>query len=320
MKPTIGITMGDPTGVGPEITLKAISSPKIRRLCNPVVFGDEGILKFSISNFQFSISNLKVINLSHLNPRRLKPGKPDIACARAVISYIKKGVEMALAGKLDAIVTGPINKEAINRAGFKFPGHTEFLAHLTKTKDYAMMLYGKTLKVVVVTIHEPIKRVPHLLTMETVFDTIKITDEGLRRYFGLNRPRIAVAGLNPHAGEGGLFGDEEKGIILLAIKKARRLGIDASGPHPPDTVFYRVVKGNEFDAVVCMYHDQGLIPFKLLHFDDGVNVTLGLPIVRTSVDHGTGYDIAWKGVANPRSMIAAIEMAVEMVRRKVERR
>lgn len=315
MKPTIGITMGDPTGVGPEITLKAISTPKVKRLCNPVVLGDEGVLEFISAKCKVQSAECKIINLSHLNPRRLKPGKPDIACARAVISYIKRGVEMALAGKLDAIVTGPINKEAINRAGFKFPGHTEFLASLTKTKDFCMMLTSKELKVTLVTIHESIKRVPGLITRERVFKTIMITDDNLKGYFGLKRPRIAVSGLNPHAGEGGLFGNEERGVILPAIKRARGLGIDASGPYPPDTVFYSAVRGNGFDVVVCMYHDQGLIPFKLLHFDDGVNVTLGLPIIRTSVDHGTAYEIAWKGVANPRSMISAIETAVEMVRR-----
>ena len=233
-----------------------------------------------------------------------------------MMAYIKEAVCMAMAGDVDAIVTGPISKEAINRAGYNFHGHTEFLAHLTKTKDYAMMLAGSSLKVILVTIHESIKNVPGLLTTEKVFKTIKITDNTFKRYFGLKKPRIAVAALNPHAGEGGLFGNEEKRIILPAIQKARRLGINASDPLPPDTLFYRAVKNSKFDCVVCMYHDQGLIPLKLLHFENGVNVTLGLPIIRTSVDHGTAYDIAWKGIANPASMKAAIKMAVEMVKRK----
>src|SRR3989338_1370653 len=185
MKPTIAITMGDPTGVGPEVILKAISDKNITRLCNPVILGDEAVFKYLISNFQFPISNLEVINLSNLNPQKLKPGKPDKVCAKAMMAYIKEAVCMAMAGDVDAIVTGPISKEAINRAGYNFHGHTEFLAHLTKTKDYAMMLAGSSLKVILVTIHESIKNVPGLLTTEKVFKTIKITDNTFKRYFGL---------------------------------------------------------------------------------------------------------------------------------------
>ena len=311
--------MGDPTGVGPEVILKALTDRNIRQLCTPVVLGDEAVLEFVSAKCKLQSANCKVINLSNLNPPKLKPGRPDKICAKAMMSYIEEAVCMAMAGDVDAIVTAPISKEAINRAGYKFHGHTEFLAHLTKTKDYAMMLAGSSLKVILLTIHESIKNVPGLLTTEKVFKTIKITDNTFKRYFGLKKPRIAVAALNPHAGEGGLFGDEEKRIILPAIQKARRLGINASDPLPPDTLFYRTVKNNEFDCVVCMYHDQGLIPLKLLHFEDGVNVTLGLPIIRTSVDHGTAYDIAWKGIANPTSMKAAIRMAVEMVEKKRRR-
>lgn len=318
MKPTIAITMGDPAGVGPEVILKAVADKKIKQLCNPVILGDEAVLEFVSVKCKLQSANCKVVNLSNLNPQKLKPGRPDKTCARAMMTYIQEAVCMATAGDVDAIVTGPISKEAINRAGYKFHGHTEFLAHLTKTKDYAMMLAGSSLKVILVTIHESIKSVPGLLTTEKVFKTIKITDNTFKRYFGLKKPRIAVAALNPHAGEGGLFGDEEKRIILPAIQKARRLGINASDPLPPDTLFYRAVKNKEFDCVVCMYHDQGLIPLKLLHFEDGVNLTLGLPVIRTSVDHGTAYDIAWKGIANPASMKAAIKMAVEMVGRRVK--
>src|SRR3990170_2705859 len=316
MKPTIAITMGDPTGVGPEVILKALTDRNIRQLCTPVVLGDEAVLEFVSAKCKLQSANCKVINLSNLNPPKLKPGRPDKICAKAMMTYIEEAVCMAMAGDVDAIVTGPISKEAINRAGYNFHGHTEFLAHLTKTKDYAMMLAGSSLKVILLTIHESIKNVPGLLTTEKVFKTIKITDNTFKRYFGLKKPRIAVAALNPHAGEGGLFGGEEKRIILPAIKKARQMGINASDPLPPDTLFYRAVKNKEFDCVICMYHDQGLIPLKLLHFENGVNVTLGLPIIRTSVDHGTAYDIAWKGIANPASMKAAIKMAVEMVKRK----
>ncbi|MBI3755076.1 MAG: 4-hydroxythreonine-4-phosphate dehydrogenase PdxA [Deltaproteobacteria bacterium] len=317
MKPTIAITMGDPTGVGPEVILKAVSDKNIRRLCNPVIIGDEAVLKHLILNLKFKISNLKFINLSNLTPKKLKPGKPDKTCAKAMMAYIREAVRMALNGDVDAIVTGPISKEAINKAGYHFHGHTEFLAHLTNTKDFRMMLAGSALKVILVTIHESIKNVPRLLTKENVFMTIKIANESFKKYFGIKRPRIAVAALNPHAGEAGLFGSEEKRIIMPAIKKARQMGINASDPLPPDTLFYRAVKNKEFDCVVCMYHDQGLIPLKLLHFEDGVNVTLGLPIIRTSVDHGTAYDIAWKGIANPASMKAAIKMAVEMAKKRL---
>ena len=311
--------MGDPTGVGPEVILKALTDRNIRQLCTPVVLGDEAVLEFVSAKCKLQSANCKVINLSNLNPPKLKPGRPDKICAKAMMTYIEEAVCMAMAGDVDAIVTAPISKEAINRAGYKFHGHTEFLAHLTKTKDYAMMLAGSSLKVILVTIHESIKSVPGLLTTEKVFKTIKITDNTFKRYFGLKKPRIAVAALNPHAGEGGLFGGEEKRIILPAIKKARQMGINASDPLPPDTLFYRAVKNKEFDCVICMYHDQGLIPLKLLHFENGVNVTLGLPIIRTSVDHGTAYDIAWKGIANPASMKAAIKMAVEMVGKKRRR-
>lgn len=308
--------MGDPIGVGPEIILKTVASPKVKRLCNPVIFGDERVLEYASSKFKVQGSKFKIINLSQLDPGRLKTGRPDKACSQAMMAYIEEAVHRAMDGGIDALVTGPINKEAINRAGFHFPGHTEFLAYLTKTKDFCMMLAGKGLKVTLVTIHESMKRVPGLITGERVFKTIMITDDALKGYFGLKRPRIAVSGLNPHAGEGGLFGHEEREVILPAIKRAKGLGIDASGPYPPDTIFYRTVRGKEFDVVVCMYHDQGLIPLKLLHFKDGVNVTLGLPIIRTSPDHGTGYNIAWKGIASPGSMIYAIETAVGMVRRK----
>lgn len=316
MKPIIGITMGDPAGVGPEIVLKAVSNQKIKKICKPVIFGDEAVLKYI--NLKLKIQNSKpnIINLSSLNPRKLKPGSPDNACGKAVMNYIEQSVKMVLDGGIDAVVTAPISKEAINRAGYNFHGHTEYLAHLTNTKDYVMMLAGKRLKVSLVTIHEAIRDVPNLLKTKDILKTICITNESLKQYFGIKRPRIGVCALNPHAGEGGLFGIEEKSIIMPAVKKASALGIDVSPPLPPDTIFFRAVQKDEFDAVVCMYHDQGLIPLKLLHFEDGVNITLGLPIIRTSVDHGTGYDIAWKGIAKPDSMICAIETAVKMVKAK----
>ncbi len=318
MKPTIAISMGDPAGIGPEVLLKAVATKRVARLCRPVILGDEAILRHIADKVGLSavIPQLTIHNLSTLHPERIKPGRPYVRCGRAMVRYVESAARMALAGEVDAMVTGPISKEAINRAGCPFPGHTEFLASLTKTVDYAMMLGGKKLKVVLVTIHEPLKKVPQLLTEEKVLKTIGITDESFRMYFGLERPRIAVAALNPHAGEGGLFGYEEKRFIAPAIVRAKRGGIEVSGPHPPDTLFYRAVKGREFDVVVAIYHDQGLIPLKLIHFEDGVNVTLGLPIIRTSVDHGTAYDIAWQGRASPKSMIAAIEMAAMMASKR----
>lgn len=309
--------MGDPAGVGPEIILKALEDRRVRRIADPVVIGDLGLLRSLARRLKLKGPDEgTVVNVSELDLGKLKAAKPTKESSQAMISYIEEAVYMAAVGDADAIVTAPISKEAARMAGFSFPGHTEFIAHLTGTKDFSMMLGGKSLKVVLVTIHEPLRRVPALVTKEAVLKTLRITDESFRRYFGVKRPRIAVAGLNPHAGEAGIFGDEERKVIAPAIKKARSSGINAIGPLPADTVFYRAVKKAEFDCVVAMYHDQGLGPLKLLHFEDGVNATLGLPIIRTSVDHGTAYDIAWKGKASSESLVAAIEMAVEMAAKK----
>lgn len=317
MKPTIAITMGDPVGVGPEIILKALADRRVRRVCEPVVIGDEGVLNHIAKKLGLKPplpGNL--LSLSSLDLKSLKPGKPTVESSSAMIAYVKEAVRMAEQGMVGAIVTAPISKEAAKLSGFKFPGHTEFIAHLMKTKDFCMMLGGAGLKVVLVTIHEPIRRVPGLITKEAVLKAIRITDRAFKRDFGLKSPRIAVVGLNPHASEAGLFGDEEKKSIAPAVARARRAGINAIGPLPADTTFYRAVRKKEFDCVICMYHDQGLGPLKLLHFEDGVNATLGLPIIRTSVDHGTAYDIAWKGIAGFESLVAAIRMAIEMALRR----
>ena len=230
--------------------------------------------------------------------------------------YIAEAARLCVSGQVAAMVTGPINKEALNRAGYQYPGHTELLAELTGAKEFVMMLAGERLKVTLVTIHEALRDVPQLLTYDKVLATIRITQHDLHRYFSRN-PRLAVLALNPHCGEGGLFGDEEDRIINPAVKTAKSDGIDVVGPLSADTLFHFASQG-AYDAVVCMYHDQGLIPLKLLHFDDGVNVTLGLSIIRTSVDHGTAYDLAGTGRASSRSMIAAIRMATEMVGMKVK--
>ncbi len=315
-KPVIAITMGDPAGIGPELIIKALLSKRLASRFSPVVIGDCGVLAHVAKRLKlkFPAGGAEIIGASMLDIKTLGPGLPTIESGRAMIRYVELAVEMAIAGRADAIVTCPISKASARIAGFSFPGHTEFIAHLVNEKRFRMMLGGQKLKVILCTIHEPMKEVPRLITRKNIFDTIKITNDSFKKFFGFTRrnPRIAVAGLNPHAGEGGMFGDEEKTRIIPAIKKAQSLGIDASGPYPPDTLFYRAVRKNEFDCVVCMYHDQGLIPLKLLHFEDGVNVTLGLPVIRTSVDHGTAYDIAWKGIARPESLISAIRTAMEM--------
>ncbi len=320
---TLTITMGDPNGVGPEIIVRALDSPDVKRYCNPVVIGDayamEAALKLLKLPIKLKIINspdesktpARTINLIDLGiTKKIKEKKPTKEGGRACVSYIKKAVEFALDKKIDGIVTAPISKEALRTAGFKWPGHTEMLADLTNTKDYAMMLVGGPLRVILVTIHTALKNVPNLITRQKISKTIRLAKKACEM-LEIKNPRIAVAGLNPHAGEAGIFGDEEIKRIIPAIKAAKREGIPVSGPHPPDTVFNKAYKG-DVDIVVCMYHDQGLIPLKMIAFDKGVNVTIGLPFVRTSPEHGTAYDIAWKGIANPSSMIEAIKLAAKL--------
>jgi 4-hydroxythreonine-4-phosphate dehydrogenase len=254
--------------------------------------------------------------LSTLSDADLIYGKPTEASGTAMFSYITEAVRLCLSGEAAGMATAPINKEAMNRAGHKYPGHTELLAELTGTEEYVMMLAGDRLRVTLVTIHEALRLVPSLITKERVLSTIRITHRDVHAYFHRN-PRLAVLSLNPHCGEAGLFGDEESRIIAPAIAAARAEGIDAVGPLSADTLFHFAAKG-EYDAVVCMYHDQGLIPLKLLHFYDGVNITLGLPIIRTSVDHGTAYDLAGSGEASHRSMAAAVMTAARMAVVKAE--
>jgi 4-hydroxythreonine-4-phosphate dehydrogenase len=317
--------MGDPVGVGPEIVLKALDDDAVYQKCRPLVFGDAGWL-LSVSRLSqsrlgfnpvvgaadgaFQPGCVDVAPVSDLALEAVSWGKPTVRTGRAMVDYILRAVDSASAGDIDAVVTCPINKKAMAMAGVDFPGHTELIAKRTGADQVGMMLAGPTLRVVLVTIHVPFRKVPALITSQRIYDTIALADRSLKERFGINRPRLAVAALNPHAGEEGMFGDEEGRLIAPAIETACRAGIQATGPHPPDTVFHQAARG-DFDAVVCMYHDQGLIPFKLLHFEDGVNTTLGLPIIRTSVDHGTAYDIAGTGKADPASLKAAIFMAAE---------
>jgi len=254
---------------------------------------------------------LNLVSLSDITVDETGYGSPTHACGRAMVGYIEEAVKLVLAGKIDAITTAPINKKALSDAGYSYPGHTELLAELTGSKDYVMMLTGDKLKVALVTIHCALREVFHLLTIDKIVTTIRVTHSALVNFFGEKNPKIAVAGLNPHAGEGGLFGKEEEEIIVPAVTQAQQLGIGVEGPLPPDTLFYYAAKG-VYSAVVSMYHDQGLIPLKLLHFEDAVNVTLGLPLIRTSVDHGTAYDIAGTGRANPLSLLNALKLAARM--------
>ncbi len=332
MKPLIAITMGDPTGIGPDIIVRALADPNIGDICRPLVLGDAGAMERAIAvtgeSLQLRTVNavphgeesvhgvIHLLPLSVLTPPEMEYGKPGIAAGEAMYRYIAEAARLCVSGQAAAMATGPISKEALNRAGHHYPGHTELLAELTGAKEFVMMLAGERLKVTLVTIHEALRDVPQLLTYDKVLSTIMTTHQDLHRYFRGN-PRLAVLALNPHCGEGGLFGDEEERIIRPAVMAAKAEGIDVSGPLSADTLFHFAVQG-KYDAVVCMYHDQGLIPLKLMHFDDGVNVTLGLPIIRTSVDHGTAYDLAGTGMASARSMTAAIRMAAEMARVKGE--
>ncbi|HUI27064.1 MAG TPA: 4-hydroxythreonine-4-phosphate dehydrogenase PdxA, partial [Candidatus Kryptonia bacterium] len=293
----------------------------------PLVFGDLGVLAETARRLGLkrafvaaqskprpSPGALPVIEISHLVTRERVPGRPSRAGGEAAYQAIVAAVAAVQRGDAAAIVTAPINKANIVAAGHHFAGHTELLTELSGAHRVRMMMAAPGLRVVLATTHVALRRVPSLLTPELVGDTIAVTYHALRERFGVGRPQIAVCGLNPHAGEGGLFGREDQQVIRPAVQSARRRGIQAVGPLPADSVFAHAAAGR-YDAVVCMYHDQGLAPFKLLHFHDGVNVTLGLPFVRTSPDHGTAYDIAGRGNADPASMVAAIELAAQLAER-----
>lgn len=287
MKPRIAITAGDPAGIGPEIASRAAEDARVRDVCEPIVYGPPPGATFP-------------------------PGVLSAAAGRAAYDTIVRAVDDARSGEVAAIATAPINKEAFRLAGLPWSGHTDLLAHLTGARDVAMLFHSDELRVVLATVHVALADVPRTLTSSLMERTIALTARELPR-FDKVAPRIAVAGLNPHAGEHGLFGDEETDVIVPAIEACRRRGIDVSGPFPADTVFVRARRG-EFDVVIACYHDQGLIPVKLVAFGKAVNVTIGLPIVRTSVDHGTAFDIAGKGVADPESMVAAVLLAARLAR------
>ena len=290
MKPRIAITSGDPAGIGPEIAQKAADDPRVRDACEPVVYGPPPGARFTL-------------------------GELSAEAGKAAYDTLCSAVKDAQSGVVAAVATAPVNKLAFARAGLPWKGHTDLLAHLTGSSRVAMMFWSEPLKVVLATIHIPLAAVPGALTRELVDEIIELSARELPR-FGITRPRLAVAGLNPHAGEDGLLGPEERTVLRPAIEAAQKRGLQIDGPFPGDTIFGRAVRG-EFDAVIACYHDQGLIPVKLLAFGSAVNVTLGLPIIRTSVDHGTAFDIAGKNVADPSSMIAATLLAARLATRGI---
>ncbi|WP_082884122.1 4-hydroxythreonine-4-phosphate dehydrogenase PdxA [Achromobacter ruhlandii] len=318
----VGITMGDAAGIGPEIVVKACAQG-LNAPC--VVYGDAGALRRAAAALGARLEIREIANVGQASgdagrievvacgpalPPDLPHGKVSAAAGRAAYDYVCAAIDDAQAGRIRAIVTAPLNKQSMHEAGIDYPGHTEILAERSGTDDFAMMLANDELRVLLVTIHVALADVMARITPEAELTAMRLADRACRQ-MGIARPRVAVAGLNPHAGEGGKFGREDLDIIAPAIRQARDEGIDASGPWPGDTVFMRARRG-EFDIVVAQYHDQGLIPVKYLGVDHGVNVTVGLPFVRTSVDHGTAFDIAGKGVADPASLIAAFDLALAM--------
>jgi len=337
-KPLIGITLGDPNGIGPEVVAKALLRPAIRRLARFCIIAEGwGPHPSFIPQHAQPLQNRDLMAfcrgiLGLMGAAPLGRG-PTAASGRAAVESVLKAIDLALDGKIDAIVTAPISKEAMRLAGYKWPGHTEILAERTGKKHPVMTMVGGGLIVPLVTTHVSMADLPRKITRQKVLATLRVANEALKKYWGIARPRIAVCGLNPHAGEAGLFGQEEIREIAPACRQARSAGVRCIGPLPADVVFYQArpvptrsrvglvrpvptgwygARKGRYDAVVAMYHDQANIPVKMLAFESGVNVTLGLPIIRTSPDHGTAYDIAWKGMANAGSMVAAIKLAVQM--------
>lgn len=323
--PVVGITMGDPAGVGPEIILKSLNNKEVYQQCRPIVIGDAKILDRAQ---QFVNTNLEIITIEDIQEATYEAGKVycldmnlvqadlpigqvSAEAGHAAFEFLRKAIELANEGKIDAICTAPLNKEALHKGGHIYPGHTEILAELTNTNDFSMMLSAPNLKVIHVTTHVGIIDAVKMINPERVYKVIKLADETLKKA-GYTNPKIAVCGINPHAGENGLFGyGEEEEKIIPGVEKAALEGINVVGPLPADTLFFRTVRG-DFDIVVAMYHDQGHGPVKVLGLDAGVNITVGLPIIRTSVDHGTAFDIAGKGIADEKSLQEAIRQAIEL--------
>jgi 4-phospho-D-threonate 3-dehydrogenase / 4-phospho-D-erythronate 3-dehydrogenase len=330
-KPLLGITMGDPAGIGPEVIAKAVTHRTLTRICCPLIIGSFPVMERTIKALKLKLRAVRVDGheaalmregtVAVLDPLetplgKFSPGVAAKATGAASVAFIKKGVELAQLGCIDGIVTAPINKEAINMAGCRYPGHTELLADLTQAKESGMMIVGGPLRIMFVTTHVAIKDLPSLLTRTKIEKSIRLAQLALTQLYGIKKPRIGIAALNPHAGEHGLFGNEEARVILPAARAAQAEGILASEPLPADTLFGKAVKG-EYDGIVAMYHDQGLIPLKLVAFGTCVNLTVGLPIIRTSVDHGTAFDIVGKGVADPGSLLEAVKLAAQLATSRI---
>ena len=335
-RPLIGISVGDPAGIGPEITAKALSLPEIYDICSPLAVAEMEMMKDAVTfsgldgeihaisspgEGFYKLGVIDILDMKNIDAKSIRHKVVSPECGRASFEYVRKVIELAMSGEIDATVTGPINKEAINRAGFHYSGHTEIYADLTHTRDYAMMLMHEHFRVIHVSTHVSLREACDRVKKDRVYKVIKLGCDTLKR-LGIENPKIAVAGLNPHAGESSLFGREEIEEIEPAIKQAQREGLSVEGPIPPDTVFSKM-QGGQYDIVVVMYHDQGHIPTKLLGFQydektktwdsvSGVNITLGLPIIRVSVDHGTAFGKAGEGRANPESIIQAIKIAVRL--------
>jgi 4-hydroxythreonine-4-phosphate dehydrogenase len=339
MKPSIAITVGDCNGIGPEVTLKAIASARVRRRCYPLLVGPERVfrevrrslrlpVRFLIVSQRFerdeivaSPPHIPLLPSSVIAPEVFQPGRETPAAGEAAAQAIRAAVTLVSTGLADAIVTAPIAKHVMRQTGFAFPGHTEFLQHLTGTPEVAMMLVSRGMRVGLVTIHEPLRSVPSSITRDLILAKAHLVLEALRRDWGIRNPRLALLGLNPHAGESGTLGNEEQSLLIPAVQTLRKEGYVCEGPFPADAFFARYRQGS-WGAVLAMYHDQGLIPLKMSARGRGVNVTAGLPIIRTSPDHGTAFDIAGKGIADPTSMEEAILLAAELTnnRRKSDQR
>ncbi|MBC7090524.1 MAG: 4-hydroxythreonine-4-phosphate dehydrogenase PdxA [Nitrososphaeria archaeon] len=331
-KPMIAITMGDPAGSGPEIVLKALRNSSLFSRASFVVFGDYNVFRKAaetvnatdlklikicdVSEYVDSPSSVNIFDLNNVDVSKIVYGKPSVLGGKASYEAIVEAVKHALSNKVHAIVTAPISKESLNMAGYNYPGHTELLADLTGSKDVKMMLVASFFKVAHVTTHVSLKNAIELIKKENVLKTIRLTYKSLIELFGLNDPKIGVSGLNPHAGESGLFGDEEIKEIVPAIQEAASEGIKVTGPYPPDTIFYRAYYNRQFDSTIAMYHDQGHIAVKMVGFMEGVNLSLGLPIIRVSPDHGTVWGKAGKGTASEGATLEAIKLAIELASKK----
>jgi 4-hydroxythreonine-4-phosphate dehydrogenase len=326
--------MGDPAGIGPEVIAKALSEPRLQNVCRSIVIGSLPVMERTVKALRLKLRVCRIEDHATLLPRRgtvavldpldlplrtFKPGRAAAETGAASVTFIKKAVELAQLGCIDGMVTAPINKEAIHMAGCHYPGHTELLADLTQASESGMMIVGGPLRIMFVTTHVAIRDLSSLLTQEKIEKAIRLAHLALTTLFRIKRPKIGVAALNPHAGEHGLFGDEEARVILPAARSAQQQGMLATDPLPADTLFGKAAKGH-YDGIVALYHDQGLIPLKLVSFGMCVNLTVGLPIIRTSVDHGTAFDIVGRGIADPGSLIEAMKLAANIAQTKTRRR